>query len=546
MVEAEAETRGLRSQDAPAEPSIEFSLTIPAVGTILSWLTSDHEEVSGGVVAAIGRIGILPVLAAGLVLRLFLATLPGFGVDVGTFAAWSNQLAADGPSNFYRPDLFTDYAPGYLYILWFIGELNERLQFGPDTYEYILKLPSIVADLASAYLLYCILDGKSRGVRIGAAAIYLALPFTWFTGAVWGQVDSLLAFFVLLSMYFIGRDRPVSGAAAFAVAFLVKPQAIAALPFLAFWIMKEHPPRWVPWRDALPSLAGVTILMVSAIVAVWRHLQGDADIARIALICAIVGAALTAGGYLVNSRCASPGEPSPLRERLKRYGPVPSDVWYLAAMVPTAVVLVGIFPFFLFEPWQFLDQLQFAASYYHYASFHAYNFWAAWPVSAYLEDDSVKYLGLRYQVWGFILYGISIALVLYALRRSQGLPALALGTSLCMLLFYMFVTRMHERYVFAFFLPFLVACVLYNNRLLWISFAGLAFIHLLNLYHAYAEFNDNELRSVRVFNWLEDPNFWSLGASSVEVLSFLMLLLLVPIAAVTYIIASRPRSSEVT
>jgi hypothetical protein len=49
-----------------------------------------------------------------------------------------------------------------------------------------------------------------------------------------------------------------------------------------------------------------------------------------------------------------------------------------------------------------------------------------------------------------------------------------------------------------------------------------------------------------VFNWLQDPNFWNLGVSTVEVLSFLMLLLLVPIAAVTYIIATRPRSSEVT
>ncbi|TMB67410.1 MAG: DUF2029 domain-containing protein [Chloroflexi bacterium] len=464
MVEAEAEARGLRSQDAPAEPSIEFSLTIPAVGTILSWLTSDREEVSGGVVAAIGRIGIVPVLAAGLVLRLFLATLPGFGVDVGTFAAWANQLAATGPWNFYDTDFFTDYAPGYLYLLWFIGELNERFHFSSDTYQYILKLPSIAADLASAYLLYRILEGKSQGVRVGTAGLYLALPFVWFTGAVWGQVDSLLAFFILLSIFFLARDRPIPAAAAYTVAFLVKPQAIAALPFLAFWGVRHYPPK----------------------------------------------------------------------------------IWAGATAVALVLGLALMVPFFGLKPWGLIDVMQFAASYYHYASFHAYNFWAAWPVSAYLKTDDIKYLGLSYQVWGFVLYGVSIGLVLYSLRRSEGLPALALGTSLCILLFYMFVTRMHERYVFAFFLPFLVACVLYNNRLLWTSFAGLAFIHLLNLYHAYAEFNDNELRSPRVFNWLQDANFWNLGMSTVELLSFLMLLLLVPIAAVTYVIANRPRSSEVT
>ncbi len=46
--------------------------------------------------------GIEMLLAAGLVLRLGLAFLPGFGVDIGTFQAWSNRLANDCPWNFYN------------------------------------------------------------------------------------------------------------------------------------------------------------------------------------------------------------------------------------------------------------------------------------------------------------------------------------------------------------------------------------------------------------------------------------------------------------
>src|SRR5712692_10493401 len=91
------------------------------------------------------------LLAAGLVLRLVLATLPGFAVDLGTFQAWANALAAHGPWNFYDTDFFVDYAPGYLYVLWLIGKAHQFLGFSPDQYNYVLKLPAIAAEVASAY-----------------------------------------------------------------------------------------------------------------------------------------------------------------------------------------------------------------------------------------------------------------------------------------------------------------------------------------------------------------------------------------------------------
>jgi hypothetical protein len=195
-------------------------------------------------------------------------------------------------------------------------------------------------------------------------------------------------------------------------------------------------------------------------------------------------------------------------------------------------------PFFGLKPWEFLDQLEFSASYYAYASFHAYNFWATF---AYLEPDRVEYLGLAYARWGYILYAVSVAFVLYALRRAEGLGALTLGTALCIFVFYMFVTRMHERYLFPIFLPLLAACFILNSRLLWAGFAGVAIIHLLNLYHAYAEFNDNYLRIDWIFNWLQDPNLWGLGLTTVEFLSVLMVIMLPPLLAVAYALGDRPK-----
>src|SRR3989304_706398 len=71
------------------------------------------------------------ILSAGFLLRLFLASLPGFDIDLGSFQAWSLQLASRGPWNFYDTGFFADYAPGYLYVLWAIGGLNELLRVVP-------------------------------------------------------------------------------------------------------------------------------------------------------------------------------------------------------------------------------------------------------------------------------------------------------------------------------------------------------------------------------------------------------------------------------
>lgn len=403
--------------------------------------------------------GILPVLGLGLVLRLLLAALPGFEIDLGTFRAWSFQLAENNPWNFYESDFFTDYAPGYMYVLLLIGKLHNVFSFTTEQYDYVLKLPAIAADLGSAYLLYRLLETQRAEVRLSAALLYLLFPAALLIGPVWGQVDSLLAFFVLLSVYFIARDRPVAGAVAFTIGFLAKPQAIAALPFLAFWIIREHPPQMV---DVRPGL------------------------------------------------------------RL----PLPPKLWYQITGISLAVLVLVIFPFFTYQPWELIGQLYRATDVENYRvnSFWAYNFYTIFGLfdGGFKPDTSAgatSVLGLETRYWGLLLFVFSLAAVIFSLRKARGTGALALGTALCMLAFYMFVTRMHERYVFAFFLPFLAACVLLNTRVLWAAFIALAFVHFANLYHVYIYYNPNDLKVDWFYNWLASSDFLGTGLETIQVLS---------------------------
>jgi hypothetical protein len=116
---------------------------------------------------AISSCAIWVILLLGLIVRLLLARDPGYGFDLLTFEQWSLDLGQHGPLHFYQGPRFADYLPGYLYFLWGAGLAARWIHFGHETYVWILKAPSIVADLASCYLLYFMLEGEAEA---GAAA----------------------------------------------------------------------------------------------------------------------------------------------------------------------------------------------------------------------------------------------------------------------------------------------------------------------------------------------------------------------------------------
>ena len=531
MVEAEAGAAGLASNDtSSAGSSVEFAIRLPAIAL---------------------------VLAGGLVLRLFLAFLQSFQIDTGTFHAWSDQLAANDPWNFYDTDFFTDYAPGYMYVLWLFGELNQLFNFSLSTFEYILKLPSIAADLASAYVLYLFLKDQKPAYRVGAAALYLVFPPVLLIGPIWGQVDSLLALFLLLSIYFIGRERPVAGALAFTIGFLIKPQIIAALPFLAFWIMR----RCRSGAPIQPSTQLITGLSILALGTVGLLLVDEEPRAAYRLV---FGGVIAVGGIeglrgfagLALDRWQS-SNGLPMRHFLLSF---PS--WYQAVGLSLALAVALIVPFFTYKPWEIIAQLYDANEVYPVNSFFAYNVWtsAFWtdglatgfrPDVAGIEPGQGTILGVDHRVWAIALFLSSSAAIIWIMWKSQGMGALALGTALCVLAFYIFMTRMHERYLFAFFLPFLAAAVALNSRVLLGLFAALGTIHFLNLYHVYVYYQCDathscEIRWTAFYRWFEQTSNLGTGWDTVQLLSVLLVAALPILFAAAYAVANRARWVGVT
>jgi Gpi18-like mannosyltransferase len=212
------------------------------------------------------------IIAAALILRVWLAyTTQGYGVDINCFRAWAQRIASIGPGGFYAPDYFCDYPPGYILLLAPIGAILNSGTFSDSAVQMLVKIYPIIADLAIVWLLWKIGGNfsfkKNKGDGIGyvLALLYAFNPAVLVTGA-WGQVDSILALGLLLTLWRVSKDDMVTAIPIFMATILIKPQAVLFVPMaLAALLIHLHKQKWAKkaWeRAGVGLLAGAVICYV--------------------------------------------------------------------------------------------------------------------------------------------------------------------------------------------------------------------------------------------------------------------------------------------
>lgn len=390
------------------------------------------------------------LLLVGLLVRLWAMRFPPFPTDMTAWIGWGERLYAVGPRNFYDPTIFTDYAPGYLYVLWLLAAIKNTVFAGagnPVNY-FLYRLPAITCDLLTAALIFNVLEremqrniqmlgtgtftervpggvGSTFALPLIGAAVHLFNPLVIFNSAAWGQIDSVFTFAMLLALVLALRNYPVAAVLAYVVAFLIKPQAIALAPVLAVLLLLRY-----PWRRWLPAgVAGVVLGFV------------------------LIAPFLGLGSYVALIRLLSSS--------------------------------VDVYP---------------------YTSLFTYNLWG---VFGFWEDDRVVSLGgMSLRSLGTLMYvtGISYGVWLFvrALRRGAE-PVFASFASAMYFVFLpvMVLTRMHERYLYPLFPFLLVFALLYVMRaqgashkeqgaqsalLTWLPlvlYVALSVLHVFNLYQVY-------------------------------------------------------------
>jgi Gpi18-like mannosyltransferase len=106
--------------------------------------------------------------------------------------------------------------------------------------QLLLKLPSLLTDIMTTFLLYQ-LAKKYLPVRtcFKLAVFYLFNPITWYNSAFWGQVDSVFTFLIVIGFLLIGSGKISLSTIPFIAAVLMKPQGIFFLPVLFFELLRQ-------------------------------------------------------------------------------------------------------------------------------------------------------------------------------------------------------------------------------------------------------------------------------------------------------------------
>ena len=187
------------------------------------------------------RNSIFFLLIAGFVIRLFFAYYyKGHETDMDCFNIWSDMLKTNGFSSFYTSDAFTDYPPGYMYVLYLLGFIKDIFGAGSKITYAILKLPGIVADILTGFCIYKLCEKhRETNLKYLLTGFYIFNPVTILNSSIWGQVDSVFTLFIVLMLYALTEKKPICSYFLFAIAVLIKPQALFYFPVLIFGIIEN-------------------------------------------------------------------------------------------------------------------------------------------------------------------------------------------------------------------------------------------------------------------------------------------------------------------
>ncbi|MCM1216207.1 MAG: glycosyltransferase 87 family protein [Lachnospiraceae bacterium] len=220
-----------------------------------------------------GREAAFLLFLAALLLRLLAAARSeGFDTDISCFAAWAERMHTVGAAGFYSPEVFTDYPPGYMYVLGIIGWLRSTLDipYFSALHLILLKLPAMVCDLICGWLLYREAGERySERQALFLCGAYLFNPVIILNSAVWGQVDSVFTLALLLLCLFLAKGRLFPAYLAFCGGLLLKPQMLLFSPILLAGVADQAFPDGLSLRRlgrnllyGLLSLGGFVCLCV--------------------------------------------------------------------------------------------------------------------------------------------------------------------------------------------------------------------------------------------------------------------------------------------
>lgn len=207
-------------------------------------------------------------LGLGTLLRLILGvSYLGHPTDMTCWSGWALGMAHYGPGNFYESMSFADYPPGYLLILWPIGALLSitNLPYTHMLHTLLLKLPIICFDIITTLLIYKLAKKQAIQNPTLLASLFFFNPAVLFTSSIWGQVDIVLSFFVILMLISLYNKQLVYASIAFVLGLLIKPQMLLFGPVFAlgyYYYCRQKSAKLILKQTSIATLAACGVLIL--------------------------------------------------------------------------------------------------------------------------------------------------------------------------------------------------------------------------------------------------------------------------------------------
>ncbi len=384
------------------------------------------------------RLILLSILLAGFALRILVSPYYNHTSDIGLWIYWASEIDRIGFRNFFDIISWTDYLPFYFYILFIIQKL---IQVFTITDPLIFKMPAILADLGTAYLIYLLTKKWQLNYRFVLPIIYLFNPAVFGNSAMWGQVDGLGAFLVTLCLYLFLRQKLIMMGAIMSMAILFKPLYLLLLPiFLVAQLKYNHPN------------IGLRLTFLYKIF----------EFKNFRKLLLIIFSTATSAFILVI--------------------PFAKDIFSVPSLI--------------------LERYSSSLGQYQYASVNAFNFWAMMGKN--FQSDQETFLNINYHDWGLVIFAaiFGSTLILFLFRKIVNFfeyhHFLTLGLAISFFSIFIFATRVHERHLLTVF-PFLTLLCLQNRVFtsIYIFTSALyvtnLFFGILYLYNGNFPFPNNEV-----------------------------------------------------
>jgi uncharacterized membrane protein len=201
------------------------------------------------------------VLIIGAALVAFLLKLAiaynTFGTnDVAAFYMFAGSLREHGLEWTYRNGVIFfsnfpvfNHPPVTAFYLEQIGALakNPLLQNYGVTFPFLLRLPGIIADLISVFVLMRIREAfPNRQIPTWAMLLFALSPVTIMVSGFHGNTDPVMTMLLLVSAYMGLRERPALSGIFLALGCQIKiiPLLLLPIPFL-FWLKREQATRFL-------------------------------------------------------------------------------------------------------------------------------------------------------------------------------------------------------------------------------------------------------------------------------------------------------------